>query len=154
MFWNLISWRFRKRFRNRKRNNILFKSLNNIFINIFDYTFAACELLSGSIPDTLFGILQGAPASAMFVSTFYRCSNLNGPIPESLFGELSGDLPVNGYSFYFMFNGCSNLTGPSARINGRPLYEIWPDAVSAQVGGMYMGATNLSDYDQIPAAWK
>ncbi|MDW2994983.1 MAG: hypothetical protein R8N24_03080 [Alphaproteobacteria bacterium] len=121
---------------------------------MFEYAFSGCERLEGSIPDFLFGEMTGVPAERMFGATFYRCYQLQGVIPPNLFGNLSGDLPVNGYSFDHMFGGCSNLTGPSARINGRPLYEIWPDAVSAQVGGMYSGATNLSDYDQIPAAWK
>lgn len=41
-----------------------------------------------------------------------------------------------------------------ARMNGQYLYEIWPNATSSEVGGMYGDATKLSDYSSIPSAWK
>ena len=131
--------------------------------SMFDATFYNCIGLTGQIPSGLFGNFTGAPTEAMFHDTFYGCKNMHSTIPENLFGSISGDLPFTvsntgaiSYKQCFngMFSGCVNLTGPSARINGRYLYEIWPDAATVQVDNMYYNCTNLSDYDQIPAGWK
>ena len=150
--------------------------------SMFDSTFNGCSGLTGAIPDGLFGNLTGAPASGMFQSTFYGCSGLTGAIPDGLFGNLTGapvsfmfdrtfygcsgltSIPENlfgnisGTAGYYMFNqtfyNCTSLTGPSARINGQYLYEIWPDATSTQVNDMYYNATKLSDYATMPTVWK
>ena len=149
---------------------------------MFYRTFAGCSGLTGAIPDGLFGNLSGAPASSMFYYTFYGCSGLTGAIPDGLFGNLTGapaitmfqgtfsgcsgltSIPENLFGnisgtaqsgmFHETFYDCTSLTGPSARINGQYLYEIWPSATSTQVDGMYYNATGLSDYSSIPSAWK
>ena len=118
---------------------------------MFDTTFSGCTGLTGAIPDGLFAGISGAPASSMFASTFSGCSGLTS-IPENLFGDISG--PVQGGMFDQTFYNCTSLTGPSARINGQYVYEIWPDTTWSQVGDMYQNATGLSDYSSIPSAWK
>ena len=118
--------------------------------NMFEFTFYGCSGLTGAIPDGLFGNLTGAPASSMFYNTFYGCSGLTS-IPENLFGNISGTAQT--YMFYQTFSNCTSLTGPSARINGQYLYEIWPNQTQLQVGGMYKNATGLSDYPYIPVEW-
>ena len=100
------------------------------------------------IPADLFAGIQGAPAEDMFDSTFYSCSELQS-IPENLFAGISGPAANGMFAGTFVF--CFSLTGPSARTNGQYLYEIWPDVSNLQT---YMGATGLSDYDQIPSNWK
>ena len=140
--------------------------------NMFAEAFGGCHLLT-SIPENLFsGIVGGAPY--MFASTFGWCSGLTS-IPEKLFSGITGaaeymfigtfsdsgitSIPENLFSgitgaadgmFEYTFQGCNMLTGPSARINGKPLYELWPDNVADWGGYMYDGATGLSDYACIP----
>ena len=118
--------------------------------NMFAQTFRGCSGLTGAIPDGLFGNLTGAPVKMMFVRTFEDCSKLTS-IPENLFGNISG--AAQGYMFYRTFYNCTSLTGPSARINGQYLYEIWPDATTDHVGEVYYNAIGLSDYLYIPVAW-
>ena len=118
---------------------------------MFSETFYSCSGLTGAIPDGLFGNLTGKPARFMFSSTFEGCSGLTS-IPENLFGNISG--PVQDGMFSHTFENCTSLTGPSARINGQYVYEIWPDAMSSSVSFMYGGCTNLSDYNQIPTSYK
>ncbi|MBR4859839.1 MAG: hypothetical protein IKV10_00895, partial [Alphaproteobacteria bacterium] len=118
--------------------------------HMFSSTFSGCSGLT-SIPENLFAGISGAPASYMFNCTFYGCSGLTS-IPDGLFGDLSGT--SNSSMFAYTFSHCSGLTGPSARINGKYLYEIWPDAMRGAVGGMYYNATGLSDYSNIPDEWK
>ena len=121
---------------------------------MFSYTFSGCSGLTGEIPAGLFAGIQGAPASCMFESTFYGCSGLTGEIPAGLFGTLTSNTPKI-YMFQNTFNGCSGLTGPSARMpDGTYLYDYFDTATSTHVNGMYRGATGLSDYSSIPAAWK
>ena len=150
--------------------------------SMFGGTFQGCSHLTGAIPDGLFGNLSGAPASSMFSRTFYACSGLTGAIPDGLFAGISGkpassmfygtfsgcsgltSIPENlfgnisgtaqDYMFRQTFYNCTSLTGPSARINGQYLYEIWPDATFNQVDDMYYRATKLDDYANIPSAWK
>ena len=117
-----------------------------MFRSTFSYTSIT------EIPADLFAGIQGAPASNMFNSTFYICTQLQS-IPENLFAGISG--PAADSMFWQTFYNCTSLTGPSARINGQYLYEIWPN-VSPNVSYMYTyrNATGLSDYDQIPRNWK
>ena len=118
--------------------------------DMFSFTFSDCSGLTGAIPDGLFAGISGAPATQMFQSTFEGCSGLTS-IPENLFGDISGTAQSN--MFYRTFYNCTSLTGPSARINGQYLYEIWPDATSP-FSDMYYRATKLSDYSNIPSDWK
>ncbi|MBQ2844950.1 MAG: hypothetical protein IJE79_02965 [Alphaproteobacteria bacterium] len=117
----------------------------------FYQTFCNATNMTGSIPSDLFAGISGAPAASMFRDTFYGCSKLTS-IPENLFGNISGT--AQSYMFYRTFYNCRSLTGPSARINGQYLYEIWPSATSSQVGDMYFSATKLSDYSTMPTVWK
>ena len=147
---------------------------------MFYYTFGGCSGLTGAIPDGLFAGISGAPADYMFCRTFYGCSGLTS-IPENLFAGISGapaygmfsgtfygcsgltSIPENlfgnisGKAQILMFNqtfyNCGLLTGPSARINGKYLYEIWPDATTDLVGNMYYHAKKLDDYRCIPTVW-
>ena len=115
--------------------------------SMFAGTFQDCSQLQ-RIPADLFAGIQGAPASYMFNYTFYGCDQLQS-IPENLFGNISG--PAASSMFSNTFRNCTSLTGPSARINGQYLYEIWPIVSSMYT---YTGSTGLSDYDQIPDGWK
>ena len=128
----------------------LFTGISGAPANImFRNTFYGCSGLT-SIPDGLFAGISGAPASSMFQGTFRGCSGLTS-IPENLFGNISGT--AQSSMFYGTFYDCTSLTGPSARINGQYLYEIWPDATT-QFEDMYYRATGLSDYASIPDVWK
>ena len=118
---------------------------------MFYGTFFGCSGLTGAIPEKLFGDISGAPAAGMFAETFSGCSGLNA-IPEKLFGDISGAPASN--MFYGTFRDCSGLTGPSAQTpDGTPLYQAFPTATYDDVGEMYMGDKNLSDYCEIPKIW-
>lgn len=120
--------------------------------HMFYRTFQRCKDLTGPIPENLFGGLSGYPEYGMFRGTFGGCSGLTS-IPENLFGNLSGT--AQWYAFAETFVGCSGLTGPSARINGKYLYEIYSFDYSAYAyDGPYCGATGLSDYATMPSGWK
>ena len=119
---------------------------------VFQATFSGCSGLTGSIPNGLFGNSSGTIGFATFDRTFTYCSGLTGFIPENLFGYSLEK--ISDYSFRQTFAGCKNLIGPSAKINGKYLYEIWPDATTTQVGSMYRQATGLTDYADIPSTWK
>ena len=128
----------------------LFAGLNGTSTgNLFNATFLNCKYLEGPIPAGMFGKLYGTPASYFFRQTFNGCSNLTGSIPENLFGDISGEPQGSGF-FSYTFRGCKKLTGTSAKINGKYLYEIWPEIET----NMYSGATGLTDYADIPTAWK
>lgn len=115
-------------------------------VSAFYRTFIGCTELT-TIPDGLFAGISGAPTQSMFDGTFARCSKLQS-IPENLFGDISG--PAAQSMFIETFADCTSLTGPSARINGKYLYEIWETG-----GGLtYRNAVGLSDYSQIPDSWK
>ena len=123
-------------------------------IAMFAYTFYGCSGLTGKIPEGLFAGITGSPASYMFENTFYGCSGLTGEIPLGLFGTFTSNTPQIDM-FLNTFNGCSGLTGPSARQpDGTYLYDYFDTASGYHVGDMYYGATGLSDYSSIPAAWK
>lgn len=96
-------------------------------------------------------LLVGPVKRGVFGSTFGGCYGL-GSIPEDLFAGIDINAPLAEDVFAYTF-GFSGLTDPAARINGRYLYEIWPDATYAQVRNMYSGSTELSDYNCIPTAW-
>ena len=118
---------------------------------MFYSTFYNCSGLTGAIPDGLFAGISGAPAMSMFRETFCYCRKLTS-IPENLFGNISGT--AKSYMFDSTFSDCTSLTGPSARINGQYLYEIWPNAPSSYDYGPYYGCTGLSDYSTMPAVWR
>ncbi len=122
---------------------------------MFYETFYGCSGLTGAIPDGLFAGISGAPELSMFFKTFYDCSGLT-TIPKNLFGNISGELYTD--SLFAMFAGCTSLMGPSARISGKYLYEIWPDvyfhdSAISEIGPYYQCA-GLSDYNQMPNNWK
>ncbi|MDW3024712.1 MAG: hypothetical protein R8N50_03445 [Alphaproteobacteria bacterium] len=119
--------------------------------NMFYATFYGCSKLRGTLPTGAFAGISGAPAPGMFDQTFANCSKLSG-MEDDLFGDLSGEPQSN--MFYRTFYGDRKLYGQSTRINGRALYEIWPDATSAQVGGMFGNCNKLSDYRSIPSVWR
>ncbi|MBR4860183.1 MAG: hypothetical protein IKV10_02685 [Alphaproteobacteria bacterium] len=119
--------------------------------NMFYGTFYGLSKLRGEIPTGTFGGISGAPAPGMFNQTFASCSKLSA-LGSDMFGEMSGEPQAN--MFYRMFYGDKKLTGYSVKSNGKYLYEIWPNATSAQVGGMYSSCNKLSDYRSIPSAWR
>lgn len=119
--------------------------------NMFYGTFYGLSKMSGTIPSGVFAGISGAPAPGMFNQTFANCSKLSG-IGEGVFGNLSGAAQEN--MFYRTFYGDKKLTGYTPKINGQYLYEVWPDATSAQVGGMFGSCNKLSDYRSFPSAWR
>ncbi|MFQ6744581.1 MAG: hypothetical protein ACLRFN_01200, partial [Alphaproteobacteria bacterium] len=118
--------------------------------SMFDSTFYGCSGLIGAIPAGLFAGISGKGAFTMFNQTFYGCSGLTS-ISENLFGNISD---VSNNMFDGMFMGCTSLTGPSARINGQYLYEIWPNLNFSYIHGPYYGCTGLSDYSTMPKEWR
>ncbi|MBD5400529.1 hypothetical protein HDR61_02170 [bacterium] len=127
----------------------LFSGVNGAANNMFELTFYACLNLI-DVPDGLFANVSGT-AEYMFSGTFQQTAMTS--IPENLFGKnISGEL-LNDM-FTQTFKDAYYLTGPSARIDGKYLYEIWPNATADQAGECYNSATKLSDYDTIPDVWK
>lgn len=112
--------------------------------------FMYCEALT-TIPETLFDGITGDIDEYMFYNMFEGAERLSA-IPNGLFDGLTGASQTGLFSY--MFSDCYKLTGNSAKINGEYLYNRWPNATSAQVGGMYMNDTRLTDYVSIPSAWK
>lgn len=119
---------------------------------MFRYTFASSSKFS-KIQPGLFSGISGAPANDMYLGTFYNGYGLSGEIPVGLFGNISG--PLAQHMFDTTFYRCRNLTGPSARNpDGVPLYEQFSNAQATHVMHMYTEDTKLSDYADIPDAWK
>ena len=56
--------------------------------------------------------------------------------------------------FRVSFYGCSGLSGDSVKIKGEFLYKLYPELQDASIAGMCYGATGLTDYADIPSAWK
>jgi hypothetical protein len=104
-----------------------------------------------NVPAGLFAGISGAPASGMFSQTFYGCTKLSG-IDENIFGDLTGAAQTD--MFTQMFYGDNKLYGNSPRINGKYLYEIWPNATQNQVGDAFYKCSKLSDYKSIPTTWR
>ena len=119
--------------------------------NMFYGTFYGCSKMRGEIPSGLFAGISGAPAPGMFNQTFANCSKISS-LGEGIFGNLSGDAQNN--MFYRTFYGNKKMTGYSPKINGKYLYEIWPSATTAQVGGMFGSCNKISDYRSMPSAWR
>lgn len=119
---------------------------------MFAGTFDRVYGLSGEIPAGLFAGIKGAPAIYMYHFLFNGDLNLTGEIPENLFGDISGDAAE--FMFRSTFFGCTGLTGPSARINGKYLYEIWPSGPTNIGQQCYYNAPGLSDYATMPVSWK
>ncbi len=116
----------------------------------FYNTFKNCTGLTGAIPNALFAGISGvAEGDGVFNSTFANCSGLTS-IPSDLFGDISSESSPS--IFTRMFLGCSGLTGPSAKINGQYLYDIWSEPNSSTL--TFTGCINLSDYADIPGTWK
>ena len=118
--------------------------------NMFASTFMNCSGLT-SVSDKLFANISGNATPYMFYATFFKCSSLKS-IPENLFGNISG--AAQDYMFARTFYGCTSLTGPSARINGKFLYNIWPSATDIQAGSAYGESIGLTDYANIPSTWR
>lgn len=115
----------------------------------FSHTFYGCENMT-NVFDNLFLDKDGLVTSDRFYSSFAKCRSLTS-IPENLFGT-NPDI-FNDQDFEATFWRCAALTGPSAKINGKYLYEIWPTALFS-IYGPYCDANNLSDYSLMPSAWK
>lgn len=150
---------------------------------MFAYIFYDTDF-TGEIPENLFAGLQGPPAYAMMERVFQGNKNLTGQIPGNLFSGIQGSLkgwdfngtfqncpgltgigdglfdgietsdPLPTRAFTYAFADCPGLTGPSAKIGGQYLYDIWPDATEDNVIQIYKNTLNLSDYANIPALWK
>ena len=133
----------------------LFAGINGApAMGLFAGTFSGCVGLIGVIPGNLFAGISGAPNQRMFADTFNGCTGLIG-IGDGLFDGITGT-EIN-QMFNGTFNGCTNLAGPSAMSNGQHLYQKWPSATGGWLGEVtncYNGATKLSDWASIPAAWK
>lgn len=121
---------------------------------MFSKTFSLCKSLK-TVPENLFGNIYGTPAQQMFIGTFQNCTAL-ASLPEKLFGKISGNLDSG--SFTDMFNGCKALTGYSPKAltddGYKFLYEIWPNATTAQANNTFAGDTLLTDYATMPTVWK
>ena len=115
----------------------------------FSHTFYGCENMT-NVSDNLFLDKDGLVTSYRFYSSFAKCRSLTS-IPENLFGT-NPDI-FNDQYFEATFWRCAALTGPSAKINGKYLYEIWPTA-RFDMFGAYCDANNLSDYSLMPSSWK
>ena len=149
--------------------------INNPLVINFQQTFSSCTNLSGSIPENLF---WNNPLVTNFSFIFYQCTNLTGSIPEKLFINnplvttfqqafqqctgLTDDLPHNLFInnkevrlFTYTFWGSNNLTG-------RGWETIINEAEQNAIDGgftltrtqCFRNCTSLTDYAQIPAAWR
>lgn len=127
----------------------------NLFSNCpnvtsFNSTFNLCYNLTGSIPENLF---KNCPNVTTFVQTFRYCHSLTGSMPENLF-----DNNKNVTNFSSTFYQCSGLTGNTP--TGTDGIELWDRAgqpgypASIQGNGCFEGCTKLTNYVDIPRAWK
>ena len=114
-------------------------------------TFKNCSGLTGSIPDKLFGEITDYESSWNFASAFAGCKGLTGEIPDGLFGPLT---KIQVAMLQGTFSGCSGLTGNSVMVDGQFLYEKFANIDTYDVSDMYQGCTGLTDYADIPTAWK
>ncbi len=72
-------------------------------------------------------------------------------IPDNLFDGITENF--TDYMFFAMFQCCPYLTGDSAKINGKYIYEIQPVGIY-QIGAMYYLSNKLNDYNNMPEVCK
>ena len=117
----------------------------------YRWAFRNCSGLTGSIPENLFGEITDYTSSWNFDGTFAGCKGLTGEITDGLFGPLT---KIQTGMFPNTFSGCSGLTGKSVMVDGQFLYEKFSNINTFNVSDMYQGCTGLTDYADIPTAWK
>lgn len=96
--------------------------------------FAGCSGLTGVVP-----ALPATLAEAQYM--FFNCTGIAGPLPDMA----AAQGPLENVNM--MFFGCTGLTG-----NSYPFWD-WTDT-PAITNGCYENCTNLTDYADIPAAYK
>ena len=101
-----------------------------------------------SIPNRLFTNINGSAADVIntFRDTFNRCGNL-AEIPANLFGDIT-DVEKREF-FWGMFYGDGNLTGPAPKINGKYIWDWWPNLQTQMFTGCH-----LDEQDQMPPGYR
>jgi hypothetical protein len=69
-------------------------------------------------------------------------------IPDNLFRNISGPAMVGMFVNTFSNTGLA-ISGPSAKIDGKYLYEIWPDATAEQVGVLWWNVCATIRFDRL-----
>ena len=127
---------------------------NNPKIQDFNYTFKGCSSLE-AIPETLFSAIGTESMGISFSSCFANCSSLKD-IPAALFDTVTKIRYIDN-----CFNGCSALTGesPYTTIGEKKvhLYERQQKdgfRVINEYDDCFKGCSGLSDYANMPMAWR
>jgi len=116
---------------------------NNTVVNTFIATFSSCFSLT-SIPS---GLFDNNTLVTSFSDAFRYCLNIDQALDGNMF--LYNDKVDN---FRYIFQDCSKLTGLGWQtIIANAEAQETPPTYTA---GCFLGATSLTDYGDIPEAWK
>lgn len=97
----------------------------------------------------MFPVIDGV--QPIFNTAFYNCSGLKY-ISDTVFANLYGVETLRDGTFAQTFLGTA--LEESVKLFGQPLYDIWPNATSGQVGDMYKSVSAMSDAASVPEVWK
>jgi hypothetical protein len=111
------------------------------------------SIMLKNTPAEFFTSVTGAMGVDTFKNCFSGCTALTS-IGNLIFpSEFPSGLP-SGY-FVDCFKNCSSIASRSALLNNEvKLFEYFPTATTATVGGCYAGCTNMSDWEFVPANYK
>lgn len=100
------------------------------------------------LPVGMFANISGSAAGVTntFRDTFKNCNNLTS-IPADFFGDITD--VENREFFWAMFYGDRNLTGPAPKINGKYLWEWWPNLQTQM-----FTQCNLDEQSAMPAGYR
>lgn len=128
---------FRETFSNNQNLEIIGNSIfNSEAIVDFYKIFANCSKLK-NIPGDLF---KNCPNSKSFNNAFWGCTSL-AEIPEGLFDNCK-----NVEDFHATFGGSTNITGNAPK--------LWERTNVKNSSVCFGGCSKLSNYSEIPDAWK
>ncbi len=121
------------------------QSLASIPSGLFDKctavtNFTSCFNFCKSLTSIPSGLFDKCTAVSNFSYCFNNCQSLT-EIPSGLFDNCTA-----ATNFYYCFHDCAALTGAAP--------TLWISHASAEGTGCYTNCTGLSNYAEIPDAWK
>lgn len=130
----------------------LFSGITRVGYGTFASTFKGCTSLE-KIPAGLFGTITGAFNTNAFSQTFMGCTSLT-EIEDGIW-DVSG---ATNASYTNMFNstfaGCTALTSASPTVAAGNPTKLWEKFTVYTGQGAFNGNEFMSDYDDVPDAWK